>query len=52
VSLIVVKTDRAAMPDGHTWLLVERDGATTAYVVDGAAERVARLVHAQAKRGG
>lgn len=48
--LIVEYVDRAAMPVGHWWMLSERDGVTTATVVDGAAERVARAVYSSSRK--
>ena len=46
--LVVEYVGRDTMPTGHTWMLVERGGAVTARVVDGAAERVARAVYSRA----
>ena len=34
----------AALPEGHRWAIVERGEEVTAYVIDGAAEKVARAV--------
>lgn len=48
--LLVARVDKADLPQGHSWALIERDGVTTAYVVDGAAEKVARAVYSNANR--
>lgn len=46
--LAVEYVDRARLR-GHYWALVERSGVTTALVVDGAAERVARAVYSSSR---
>lgn len=40
---------RAELPSDHCWALVERGGTTTALVVDGAAEKVARAVYSNSR---
>lgn len=41
--------ERARMPEGHTWAIVERGDSVTLYVVDGVAERVARAIYSRAR---
>ena len=48
--LIVERVMKRVLPEGHWWAIVERDGVTTAYVVDGHAERVARSVYSNSNR--
>lgn len=47
--LVVQYVERDQMPKGHWWMLSERDGVTTASVVDGAAEKVARAVYSSSR---
>lgn len=47
--LVVEYVQKHALPDGHWWMLVERDGVTTAQVVDGAAEKVVRVIYSSSR---
>lgn len=50
--MVVRYVTKEQLPEGHTWALVERDGVTTAFVVDSLAERVARRALLQLQQSG